>query len=225
MRGWLIDWLIARLVDGSFSVFSSCFQIRASVRVSVQSVALSCLTDLINLEPSLLFQTRFTINNENTDQESPENETQLHSLCSIFLNHTDPLLQAHGAMLSCLLSVTTVNPLLTLPADLTVDVEGNLRKTAAILRQESPAAARLAVEALERCLEAFLFTEEWAGLALDIVWEALALLTDTTVTYWLLKVELLRFLRAVPFTHLLYLESVCRDVSSFFSCNFLCRFF
>ena len=100
-----------------------------------------------------------------------------------------------------------------------------LRKTAAILRQESQPRRVWPWKRWSAAWRRFCSRREWAGLALDIVWEALALLTDTTVTYWLLKVELLRFLRAVPFTHLLYLESVCRDVSSFFSCNFLCRFF
>jgi hypothetical protein len=123
------------------------------VRVSVQSVALSCLTDLVNLFPALLFKSRFL------NDDSAMAEMLLTDAC-IFLDHIDPLLKAHGAVLSCLLAAATVNPLVTFPSNLTPDVDSSLRKTSHILRQESAAACRLAVEALEKCMEVFLFSED-----------------------------------------------------------------
>jgi hypothetical protein len=57
----------------------------------------------------------------------------------------------------------------------------------------------------------FLIFTDGVKYALDIIWEGLSLLTDPKMSYWLLKVELLRFLRAVPLTHLLYAETVYRS--------------
>ncbi|OQV21760.1 putative Huntingtin [Hypsibius exemplaris] len=200
---------IARFICAKFLLTDGTpAQIRPSVRASVQSVALSCLTDLVKLEPSLLFQSRFL------NSDSDHTDGTLIASVFIFVDHSDPLLKACGAVLACLLCTATVNPLLTLPPDFAIDVEVFLSKTTRILRQESAAACRLAVDALESCVGLFMFTEDSVQHALDVVWEVVALLTDPNISYWLLKTELLRFLRAVPFTHLLYIESVRRSAKS-----------
>ncbi|XP_055345689.1 huntingtin-like [Paramacrobiotus metropolitanus] len=168
---------------------------KSGVRVSVQNSALVCLADVICKQPQLLSQPLLIDRSEDLPSISA---------VLVFLSHNDPLLQAHAAVIA---SLQIADSALS-SGSLNVDTE-NIDKMLHIVHSDSATAGKVALDALGICTLPLLYSSRQAPRALLVVQSVVDMLdNEQKDLYWLIKVELLQFLRSVPLSWCLYVEDM-----------------
>ncbi|XP_068709184.1 huntingtin-like [Montipora foliosa] len=187
----------------------------SSVRVSVKSLALSCLGQVVRLHPEAFFVRIFPESSSESDEEDfHRSSPQLVRDVLLFSGHGDPQLRGSlaaviGNVIGTVLekgrldfdtwSIDNCQEMETVPLAL----EDLISVLKAILQDESPVAIRQACISLKSCFS-LLCSSKHSRVALDLLDAILSLRSNS---YWLVKVELLEILEDVDFRQLMFLTN------------------
>ncbi|GAB6024871.1 hypothetical protein CHUAL_009985 [Chamberlinius hualienensis] len=203
----------ARLLCSSFLLTGSKGSLMPEkhVRVSVKSLALSCLSGIISLYPKIFCLPLFKVGLPDSDIS---NDTQFVSDVLLFAQHSDPQMRGSTAQLiGCLImsalcdskgDLNSWSPLKEIGSVDSVDMDKLVNILLTLLADETAVTCRLTVVALKLCMNSLI--NSCHGLLCIRILEALLELPHTS--YWLVKVELVELLSEISYVRVSYLEQL-----------------
>ncbi|XP_033756060.1 huntingtin-like [Pecten maximus] len=177
-----------------------------TVRVSVKSLALTCVSSAVAMYPQLFLLNLFTDVSQDLDQEIQD--------VLLYANHPDPQLKGNTTQIAANLITAALKEsrgnfikwLSDSPGKVTdLSVQSLVDIILDIVEDSSSVAIRLAIISLQTCISPLLQSIH-SELALLVL---LKLMEVRDNPYWLVKTELLELLSSINFKILVHLESCC----------------
>ncbi|XP_060084449.1 huntingtin-like [Ylistrum balloti] len=177
-----------------------------AVRVSVKSLALTCVSSAVAMYPQVFLLNLFTDVSQDLDQEIQD--------VLLFANHHDPQLKGNTTQIAANLIMSALKEsrgnftkwLSDFPGKVVdLSIQSLVDIILDIVKDSSSVAIRLAIISLQTCINPLLQSIH-SELALLVL---LRLMEVKDNPYWLVKTELLDLLSGINFKILVHLESCC----------------
>ena len=182
----------------------------SAVRISVKSLALSCLSSIVTLHPQAILLHLF----RNEDKSEHQKVWDVIQLCK----HSDPQLRSQVLLLIASLVTTILShipsytdfllrhcpPASFAEAPALDDLLNHFVTAMKDMETCHPVSIKSALLALQSSFHLIVRSEEALPHAIQLIEDAISLKDQN---YWLIRVELLNFLSAIQFKDIFYLES------------------